>query len=438
MICFDKKGKKKPKKPCYKLLALALVVFMVAEAQAQTVAKDLIGLGMKPEQADYLADILPAGSVLGNNTYLKGRNAANSADIDMMKITTGDDLLINSDSGDFIQFQIGSDPQRVFNMNASSDTAIEFTYGDGGTTATQVFSIMSTTGDADDDSTIHVGGGGTASATRGGFLSAKGNELATTGGAVSLTGGAIATGNIDMNISHASAAFRVINSSAATTWSIGDSGNMTAGTGGGHIIMDVQDKNFYNISGLGSIDADVTTVATAATTTAYLASNSSGNNFVIVSNIADTVGGNIIGMKTRAAANASNANTIISSGDDILSITAYGADGAAYINAAQILMESGGTPGLTTDMPGNIKFLTTPDGSGTLTLAVTIEPDQDLLLTGDIYLADGQNLGWTGASGANTACDTTCTSGCIAGWDTGTSVFVACTNAIADTCLCTK
>jgi hypothetical protein len=40
-------------------------------------------------------------------------------------------------------------------------------------------------------------------------------------------------------------------------------------------------------------------------------------------------------------------------------------------------------------------------------------------------------------SGANTACSTTCgTDPCLAGFDTGASVFVTCSDATADTCLC--
>lgn len=44
------------------------------------------------------------------------------------------------------------------------------------------------------------------------------------------------------------------------------------------------------------------------------------------------------------------------------------------------------------------------------------------------------DLGWAVTSGANTACNTTCTSACVFGWD-GTNI-VACTDATADKCLC--
>jgi len=48
------------------------------------------------------------------------------------------------------------------------------------------------------------------------------------------------------------------------------------------------------------------------------------------------------------------------------------------------------------------------------------------------------DIGWTVANGANTACNTTCaTSGCVFGMNTGAlGNFVACTDATADTCIC--
>lgn len=47
------------------------------------------------------------------------------------------------------------------------------------------------------------------------------------------------------------------------------------------------------------------------------------------------------------------------------------------------------------------------------------------------------DLGWTIQSAANQACNTTCVSACVHGFDTATSnTPVACTDATADKCLC--
>jgi len=57
--------------------------------------------------------------------------------------------------------------------------------------------------------------------------------------------------------------------------------------------------------------------------------------------------------------------TIISSGDNIGSILFQGYDGSSFSNAAQILVQCAATPGAT-DMPGNMLFRVSPDGSATV------------------------------------------------------------------------
>lgn len=206
-------------------------------------------------------------------------------------------------------------------------------------------------------------------------------------------------------------------------------------------------------TGLGIVTADMfvgTGVVVGATARAANVTSASGTSAIyalvspasndiasFIANGASASGPIVDFLKTRATSGA-QASTIVQSGDVLGRFRFLGANGTGYDVASEIQATVGGTPGASTDMPGSLIFKTSPDGSVTPTTALTIESDQDLLLTGDLYLADGQNLAFTGASGANTACDTTCTGGCVAGWDTGTSVFVACTNAIADTCLCTK
>jgi len=53
-------------------------------------------------------------------------------------------------------------------------------------------------------------------------------------------------------------------------------------------------------------------------------------------------------------------------------------------------------------------------------------------------LGSGATIGWTAASGGNTACATTCagTGACVFGYDVGGAVLVACDSADADTCVC--
>lgn len=318
MICFDKKGKKKPKKPCYKLLALALLVFFVGEARAQTVAQDLIGLGMKPEVADYLAGILPSGSVLGNNTFLKGRNAANSADINILKVNATDDLEISSDSGDYIQFNPGSDAQRLFIMSASSDTALEFKYGDGGVTASQGLSISAQTADADDDASISIASGGSESATRGGYIQVIGNERASVGGEVDLWGGAVATGNILFRIGHSSAIVGVVNTSANTTW---------AWTNGGAMQNDPTSGGNLNFRAPGTTLAIQESSAGAACSGTLTAN---GATPVVTSTTCAATGDRIFLQRTSAETGTVNAWVSAISNGVSFSITSEAADTGTY------------------------------------------------------------------------------------------------------------
>lgn len=55
--------------------------------------------------------------------------------------------------------------------------------------------------------------------------------------------------------------------------------------------------------------------------------------------------------------------------------------------------------------------------------------------------SDATNLGLDAASGANTACNTTCAvadGACLFGFDAGTTALVDCASALADTCICAE
>jgi hypothetical protein len=88
-------------------LSFIIAIFLsVQVAHAQSVENDLVGLGMQPALAEYISAILPAGSVLGNDTYLKARNQANSADISILKVDGTDDTVLNAETGDVIKLAI--------------------------------------------------------------------------------------------------------------------------------------------------------------------------------------------------------------------------------------------------------------------------------------------------------------------------------------------
>lgn len=83
----------------------------------------------------------------------------------------------------------------------------------------------------------------------------------------------------------------------------------------------------------------------------------------VISTGANTGALGFYGYKTRST--GTDANTIVASGDTLLKITAYGADGADYQTAAQIGFLVDATPGAG-DMPGAIAFSTAADGAAAL------------------------------------------------------------------------
>ena len=69
--------------------------------------------------------------------------------------------------------------------------------------------------------------------------------------------------------------------------------------------------------------------------------------------------------------------TIVASGDDIGTLDFLGANGTAFIKAAQILVEVDGTPGAA-DMPGRLVFSTTADGASSPTERLRIDSSGNL------------------------------------------------------------
>lgn len=129
-------------------------------------------------------------------------------------------------------------------------------------------------------------------------------------------------------------------------------------------------------SALASIDATVASITGASPYIGAVAT-ASADALGLVGYGNNASGTNLTFLKTRAATDA--ATTIVQSGDTILNIRGDGADGTAYRLAGQIALKVDGTPGAS-DMPGRWEFLTTPDGSATPTLALTINNAQHLLL----------------------------------------------------------
>lgn len=98
----------------------------------------------------------------------------------------------------------------------------------------------------------------------------------------------------------------------------------------------------------------------------------------------------IRGYKTRGSAASP---TVITSGDDLLRISAYGYSGAGgYVEAARIEFDSEGTIA-TTRVPGSIRFSTGTDAAPTvLTTALLIDSAQNFTLGGGITFSGAETI----------------------------------------------
>lgn len=295
--------KRKPRKPCY--LVLALLLF-VNQASAQTIMNDLIGLGMPAEQADYIAGIVPGGSTLSNNVFLGASNAAGSDTVPLIGLNASDDTVVSSDSGDPIILRIAEDAQRLFTFNASSDTALTLQFGDAGVTAAQAWSITASTADADDDSELSLSGGGSSSNSRGAYIALTGNE-ATPPGRITLAAGNVANAHIRLVTEDTSSTVVITDATSGDILTVANSGIITAARaadfnfGVGAATIGFQEATAGTAcSGTATCNGatDVTTATTCATTGSriflqrssadtdgvgqmYVKSISNGVNFVV-------------------------------------------------------------------------------------------------------------------------------------------------------------
>lgn len=124
-------------------------------------------------------------------------------------------------------------------------------------------------------------------------------------------------------------------------------------------------------------------------TNSYLqvASDGSVNNLAFLNYGNNSTGPDIYAQKTRSAGFGT---TIVQNGDVLFNLTVQGADGAAMQTAAQIQVHVDGTPGAG-DMPGRIKFYTTPDGSATALERMNIPANGNIVM-GDVNAPSGVTL----------------------------------------------
>jgi hypothetical protein len=258
------------------------------------------------------------------------------------------------------------------------------------------------------------------------------------------------------------------------------SGNLTFSTAAAKIIPGATSLTFRNnadsADNLSITDAGAVTFRnnlnfTAAGGTNLLASAGhvrygtsagGGNAYIRVDNLDRWYVATSTGALTQDATNG---------GDIVFGLTAGGTlrtDTADAADSKEIYIAGGGALGITRGgdgrfygnddgtYPGSVKFFTGNASSSEWTvnlsgasslLRIKDSVDADILtitqstkataLTGILTSSRATDLGWTPVNAANQACNTTCTSACVFGMNTGAlGNFVGCADATADTCIC--
>jgi hypothetical protein len=256
-------------------------------------------------------------------------------------------------------------------------------------TGTSATSLISTdTADGADNKLLRFSGGGAIGGSRGSYLSLGGNESGGTGQAI-LAAGSVAGATVDIYTLGNNAINLYTNS--LKRWDIGTSGNLTQdATNGGDLVFnrtaglikqgtsDSTDNRYNSIAGGGT--EGISRGSFIQTFGNEFASGSLGGAIRLTGG--DVTTGDIISALGNASASIKFRNA----------------------SAADMFTVSNG---------GAVQATSTIRSSATA------------------------DLGWSVVNVANQACNTTCTSACVFGMNTGAlGNFVGCADATADTCIC--
>ena len=175
--------------------------------------------------------------------------------------------------------------------------------------------------------------------------------------------------------------------------------NVVGDTMTGPLTLNGSSLTVTGISQSGSVyvttrtpDGDIDSFATLGTGSFFSVINPNMRHSMTLAGYGATPSGISLNFaKTRSASDAADANTTVGVNDVIMRINARAADGAAYRQAGEIQMAVDGTPG-SSDMPGRIVFLTTPDGSATAVERMRIDNAGAVTVAGNSFSVGGSTL----------------------------------------------
>lgn len=254
-----------------KLLVFLLAVFIAAPAFAQ-------------DNISMTTGVIGNGRLLGAQTYdgqtIVGILGVDSSGNTVLKSLSGKSVAFDAgllSSASSIQLKVDEDAQRLFTFDASSDTALTQTFGDGGTTATQVLTFSASTADADDDSTLRIAGGGAIGTSRGGYSRFFGNEVASTGGSVEFFLGDVATADFRVSLENSGSDFIVTDVTSGTLFTVTNAGAARLAAGD------------YQVAAAGTLALQEATAGTKCMGSA----TANGTTAVVVSTTCATTGSRI-------------------------------------------------------------------------------------------------------------------------------------------------
>ena len=212
--------------------------------------------------------------------------------------------------------------------------------------------------------------------------------------------------------------------SLSTGNSVFASGNVGVGTSFPVVKLQVSssDTTVYSASAIATANI-------SAHNTSTTVNNMAQTNYVMNTSAGTAISGaRVVGIfkdHTSGSENAHLAITTINDGTrgEVARFQDDGNVGIGTVNPQRKLQVSGTAMATDLYVSGNV-------GIGTTV------PVYALHVNGQAKIDQTDSIGWAGVAGANTACNTTCVSGCVFGQDTATMAMVACTDATADLCLC--
>jgi hypothetical protein len=148
--------------------------------------------------SDNISDL----SVLPNNTYVQARNNANTADVDLLRLTTSDELEL--------------DPNILLNGKIKYSSA--------------TFDIAPTTSDGSDSAVLQLMGGGTTDPSRGASIRIHGNEHSPFVGSLLMKSGNASGGAIILDAT-ASNGIVYLQTGSTTRWQVSSAGHFVPGAG---------------------------------------------------------------------------------------------------------------------------------------------------------------------------------------------------------------